>query len=100
MLQWYPDKFEWLGVEAVPIGATGFAAEISRIRNADFIFTTPVGAMLATFIREARDRGYKGAFVSGANQFPGYWPLVRGAVAAGDLYECYLCTGLPGGLKT
>ncbi len=89
MLDWYPDKFEWLGVEAPPIGSTGFSAEISRIRNADFIFITPVGAMMASFMREARDRGYTGAFVSGTNQFPGYWPLVQGAVAADKLYECY-----------
>ncbi len=95
MVEWHSDKFDWVGVESVPIGSTGFAGEISRLRTADFIFTTPVGAMLATFMREARDRGYTGAFVSGANQYPGYWPLVKGAVAAHQLYECYFLYWTP-----
>ncbi len=93
MLEWYPDKFEWLGVEAVPLGTTGFAAEVSRLRTADFIYVTPVGAMQATFIREARDRGYTNALVTW--QFCGYWPLVRGAVAANQLYECYFPSWMP-----
>lgn len=44
----------------------------SQVMNSDFIIVSLVGPMLASFIEEARDRGYDGAIVGGFESFPGY----------------------------
>jgi hypothetical protein len=43
--------------------------------------------MLASFIKEARDRGYERAIVGGFESFPGFWELVK--AAGGSLHNCY-----------
>lgn len=90
MLQWFPDKFDWAGEQAPPLGSTTFAGELAQLRKCDYIWITPAGAMIAGFIKEARNRGYTGAFLGGSNSFSGYWDLVTAAVPAGDLYDSYL----------
>ena len=89
MLQWYPDKFDWKGEEAVPMGTSTFAGEVAKLKDCDYIWITPAGTMPAFFVKEARARGYTGALLGGSNAFSGYWNLIRDAVAADQLYESY-----------
>jgi len=84
-----PGEFDWVGVERVPLGTTTWATEVNRLKNCDFIVVSVVGPMAASFVREARARGYEGNFLSGINAFPGYWDLVRAAVPKDELYGCY-----------
>ena len=84
-----PGKFDWVGVERAPLGTTVWAVEIDRLKDCDFIIVSVVGPMAASFVKEARARGYEGNFLSGINAFPGYWDLVRGAVPEDELYGCY-----------
>ncbi len=85
----YPGKFEFVGLQRATMGQSTWAGEIARLQNSDFILMSVVGSMMATFIREARDRGYEGGFLSGINAFPGYWDNARAVVPAENLYECY-----------
>ncbi len=85
----YPDKFEFVGLQRATMGQSTWAGEINKLRSSDYILMSVVGSMMATFIREARDRGYEGGFLSGINAFPGYWDNARAVVPAENLYECY-----------
>jgi len=85
----YPDKFEFVGIQRAPVSTSTWAGEVEKLRNSDYILISAVGSMMATFIREARDRDYEGGFLSGINAFPGYWPTARDVVPAANLYECY-----------
>ncbi len=84
-----PGKFDWVGVQRVPMGTTTWAGEVSKLKDCDFIVVSVVGPMAASFVKEARARGYEGNFLSGINAFPGYWDLVRAAVPEDELYGCY-----------
>ena len=89
MLEWYPDKFDFVALVRAPMGTATWAAEINKLIDCDYIFFSTVGTMTSTFIKEARQRGYKGAFISGTNAFPGYWDLVTAVLPADELYDCY-----------
>ena len=88
-LEAYPDKFDFVGVERTPIGSSTFAGEINKLKDSDYILISSIGGMTASFMREARARGYQGAFLSGMYAFPGFWDLVKTAVPADQLYDCY-----------
>ena len=85
----YPGKFEFVGLQRATMGQSTWAGEISNLKDSDYILMSVVGSMMATFVREARDRGYEGGFLSGINAFPGYWDNARAVVPAENLYECY-----------
>ena len=85
----HPGEFDWVGVEKAPVSTTAWAAEIGRFKECDYIILTLVGPGMTSFVKEARERGYKGAFLSGQEAFPGFWPLVTDTVAPDQLYECY-----------
>jgi len=95
MYEWYPDKFEWVKAEHAPTGTTTWAAEILRVKDADFILPALSGPMLASLIREARARGYEGSFVAANNQFGGFFGLVKAAVSPEQLYGMYQVNWLP-----
>jgi len=84
-----PGKFDFAGFERSPMGTTAWAVEINRLKDCDFIIVSAVGPMMASFVKEARLRGYEGDLLSGINAFPGYWDLVTGAVPSEDLYACF-----------
>ena len=89
MLQWYPDKFEWMGLERAPVGTAAWAVEVDRLKNCDYIHCSMVGSTMAAFIKEARLRGYTGAFIGTTSFFPGFWSLVEGAVSVSQLCDCF-----------
>ena len=91
MMAWpeYADKFEFVGWERAPMGTATWTTEIQKFMDCDYIFFSTVGSMTSTFIREARNRGYTGALISGTNAFPGYWDMVTDVVSGDKLQNCY-----------
>jgi ABC-type branched-subunit amino acid transport system substrate-binding protein len=86
----YPDKLEFVGKAVAPIPTTQWSSEINALQDSDFILLSPVGTMMASFISEARQKGYDGAFLSGINSFPGYWDLAKTMTSnQSDLRDCY-----------
>jgi len=80
-----PDKYEWLGAEMVPYGTTAWASEIDHLKSCDYIIVTAIGASMATFMKEARARGYQGQFVGCMESLLAFWELVRDIVPPEDL---------------
>jgi ABC-type branched-subunit amino acid transport system substrate-binding protein len=86
----YPDDLDFVGKVVAPIPTAQWSSEINALQDSDFILLSPVGTMMASFISEARQKGYDGAFLSGINSFPGYWDLAKIMAAdQGDLRDCY-----------
>ena len=84
-----PDKIDWAGVEKGPYMATVWAPEVDRLKDCDYIVLSTVGPSAASFVAEARARGYEGKLISGMEAFPGFWDLVKARVAPDELYDCY-----------
>ncbi|MCX5998188.1 MAG: ABC transporter substrate-binding protein [Chloroflexi bacterium] len=95
MLQWYPDKFDWAGVQMAPTSQSAWASEIAKFKTCDYIIITTSGPMTTSFIKEARDRGYTGVFLGCNDSFPGYWDLIESAVPADKIGTCYLMAWYP-----
>lgn len=77
-----PDKMKLTRV-AIPAGAaSGFVTEINRLKNAnvDVIVVNLVGPAMASFLNEARLRGYTGEFFGTTISFMGFWNLVRASM--------------------
>ncbi len=85
----FAGKFNWVGEDKATYGNAAWSAQCEKFKGCDYVFVSMVSNSLATFVSQMRASGYKGAFVSGANQFTGYWAAVQGATAAADLYGCY-----------
>ena len=85
----FKDKFTWVGEDKATMTNAAWAASYDKFQNCDYVFVSTVGNSLATFVSWMRANGYKGAFVSGNNQFPGYFTQVQNKTAAADLYGCY-----------
>jgi len=68
-----PDKFEWGGGFLVPVGTMGFAGEIERLKDCDYIM--PYATPTAYFGREFRNKGYGATFLgdSSAASFLGFF---------------------------
>jgi len=86
VLDMYPDKFDFVGVEYTPVGTSTWASQIAKFKDCDYISVTLVGTTMSTFVTEARDRGYTGQFITGTTGFPGYFELVIDSAAQADLY--------------
>ena len=84
-----PGRFERVGLEKAPPGTMSWPSEVRRVKDCDYIILSLAGPMTVSFVKEARARGYEGAFVSGVEAFPGFWDLIRSAVPSEDLYGCY-----------
>jgi len=95
MLEWYPEKFDFVAWERAPMGTATWAGEIDKLMDCDYILFSTVGTMTSTFIKEARDRGYEGALFGGTNSFPGYWDMVEAVLPAEELYDCYCAMWTP-----
>ncbi len=91
----YPEKFQWMGCQAAPAGTATWVAEIGRLKDCDYIFVGLISSMSATFMNEARARGYTGRFISDNTAFGGYFDLIRGVVPADQLYDCYQVNWVP-----
>jgi len=91
-----PGKVDWQGMNKAPTSTTSWAPEIQQFINCDYILCTMVGSTLASFVAEARQRGYTGKFVTGTSGFPGYFELVIDRVASPDeLDGCYFVMASP-----
>jgi len=88
MLAESPGSFE-LVAQSAPMGTTAFATEIQKLQNCDMIVLNIFGGGLASFLKEARNRGYDGPFMGGTVSFLGFWKVVRDAVPLDLLYDCY-----------
>ena len=53
--------------------------------DSDFIFAAMSGPPLASFVRDARARGYDSALIGPLESFWAFWELVKGAVEPQDL---------------
>jgi len=88
-MQANPGKFDWAGAERAPMTTSSWAGEISRLKNCDFIIVTTTGPATVSFVKEARARGYGGAFASGVEGLAAFWDLIRMAIPADQLHSCY-----------
>lgn len=82
-----PDKMKLTRV-AIPAGtSSGFVTEINKLKNAnvDVVVVNLVGPAMASFMNEARLRGYDGEFFGTTISFMGFWNLVRASIS--DLQE-------------
>jgi ABC-type branched-subunit amino acid transport system substrate-binding protein len=84
-----PGEIDYVGTEAPPTGTTTWAGEVSKLKDCDFIVMTCVGPGVPSFIKEARARGYTGAFVSGIEAIPGFMKSIIAAVSSDQLYGLY-----------
>ncbi|MCX5998952.1 MAG: ABC transporter substrate-binding protein [Chloroflexi bacterium] len=87
----HASKFDYVGSTMVPTSTSTFAAEIAKFSSCDWVFEYFYQTTITTFVKEARARGYKGNIMATSAAMPGYWNLVRAAMASnpGDLYGCY-----------
>jgi len=81
----HPDKLEWLGAQMAPTTTTSWAIEVSRLMSSDFIIVALSGPPLASFTREAINRGYKNRFIGPYETYRGFWPLLAASVPLADL---------------
>jgi len=95
MLEWYPDKFEFVSFQSSPVGNTSWAVEVGKLQDCDYIYLSMVGAMLGSFTKEARARGLQCSFLSASISYTGFWPVVRSSVPADELYGCYFFHFVP-----
>lgn len=81
----HPDEVDWVGAEMAPTTTTNWAGEIGKLSGCDYIIPVMSGPSLASFIKEARSRGYTNKFAGSLENVVGFWPLVRDAVPPADL---------------
>ena len=90
-----PGKFDSVEAQIAPYGSSAWAVEVSRTMDCDVIVLTAVGPGTASFVREARARGYEGKIVSGIEAFGGFWKLVKDATSPENLYGCFSARYIP-----
>jgi len=76
----YPNKFEYVGAQMSPTTTTVWAVEIGRLKESDYIVAAMSGPPLASFLIEARNRGYEGKLVGPMESFLAFWGLMKGSV--------------------
>lgn len=92
----YAGKFTWGGFEKGPLGNVAWTSEVGRLKSCDYIIVSVAGAMLSSFVAQARNGGYTGKFLTGMEGFPGFWPLVTDQIGSMDqLYDCYYVAWWP-----
>jgi len=75
-----PAKYEWKGEYMVPYGTMNWASEVEHLKDCDYIIVTAIGASMASFMKEAKDRGFQGRFVGCMESLLAFWELVRDVV--------------------
>ena len=90
-------KFTWVGFERGTLGQVAWTSEVARLKNCDYIIVSTAGAMVSSFVSQARSAGYTGKLITGMEGFPGFWPLVTDAMAGSmdKLYGCYYLAWWP-----
>ena len=88
-------EIEWIGQEKGMLGGSAWASEIMNLEDCDYIIISLVGPMTASFVNEARQRGYEGKLVSDQNNFVAYWELIAGVTPPQELYDCYYTAWWP-----
>ena len=83
-----PGRFSWAGFEEAPLGNHDWAPEVARLRDCDYIIVSVTGAMLASFVSQARAGGCAARLITGMEGFPGFWPLVAEAASPERLSGC------------
>ena len=82
-------KFQWVGVDRATTSNVTWNTSYQKFQDCDFIICSNVGNSVATFVGQMRALGYTGSFISGTDQFTGYWNLVQANTPAAGLYGCY-----------
>ncbi|MFC1999521.1 ABC transporter substrate-binding protein [Chloroflexota bacterium] len=80
-----PDKYDWLGSQMAPYGTSSWTAYIKKLESSDFIITALVGSPLASFVKEARARGYENEFISSYVGYLAFWQLMKASLSDEDL---------------
>ncbi|MBN2100110.1 MAG: ABC transporter substrate-binding protein [Dehalococcoidia bacterium] len=79
-----------------PLGNVTWTSEAIKLKSCDYIIVSVAGAMLSSFVAQARAAGYTGKFLTGMEGFPGFWPLVTDQIGSMDqLYGCYYVAWWP-----
>lgn len=87
-----PGKFAGNDIqfERAELGNVVWTAEVGRLKSCDYIIVSTAGAMVSSFVSQARAGGYTGKFITGMEGFPGFWNLVTDEMA-GSLDKLYGC---------
>lgn len=93
----YAGKITWGGFERGALGNVVWTAEVGRLKSCDYIIVSTAGAMVSSFVGQARAAGYTGKFITGMEGFPGFWNLVTDEMAGSldELYGCYYIAWWP-----
>jgi len=88
--QAHADKFDYVGDYLAPMGTLTWSGEIAKLKDCDYISIPATGMGPPSFVKQARDSGYAGAFVS-TDAVGGYvdlmvnkvgWPILDGLMTA------------------
>lgn len=91
-----PGRFTWTAFEKGLLGNEAWGSQVSRLRDCDYIIVSVPGAMLSSFVAQARAGGCAGKLVSGMEGFPGFWPMVSSQViSTEDMNGCYYVAWWP-----
>lgn len=90
-----PGKIDWMGLQAAPMGASTWTAEVLALIDCDYVVLSTYGVNTGNVVKEARARGYQGNFHSTSMSLGGYFDLVRDVVPPSELYGCYLVHQMP-----
>jgi hypothetical protein len=94
-----PGKFagDKVAFERGTLGNVSWMSEVGRLMSCDYIIVSTAGAMVSSFVSQARAAGYTGKFITGMEGFPGFWNLVTDAMKGSmdKLYGCYYVAWWP-----
>lgn len=89
----HADKLNWIGAQAAPIGTTVWAAQVERLKDADYVIPVVSGAPLANFVKEMQGAGFDGVFIHDQDLL-GHWSQVLAQVDKdyldGTIVVCWL----------
>ena len=87
-----PGEVDYAGAQLAPSGSRTWAAEIARLKDCDWIVMAATGPPGAAFVKEARDRGYKGRFIGGVEHFLPWHDLFMSALPSSDYLKDTIIT--------
>ena len=82
--QAHPDKFQWVGGYLAPFLTMTWSAEIGALKSCDYIIAPTTIPGTTTFMKQARESGFKGKFVS-TDAIAGFTSFIVDAVGWADL---------------
>jgi len=75
----HPDKFDYVGGFLTPMGTMTWGGEIDKLKECDYICVPSTGMATATFIDEARAKGYAGKLFA-TDAITGFMDLILAKV--------------------